>query len=364
MVDFEFPCPQRSIAALACSLLAHYGLQPPNPTLPEADNLLASRPRNVVLLLLDGLGEWLIRRHLSEKHFLIRHNIGTLSSVFPPTTAAAATALESGLFPAQSGWLGWSVYWPELDNNVNLYPNTTPDGRSAAPVHLGETYLSFQTLTGQIQGVEGVEAAALTGDRTRLDTLFQAVGSICRRPGRHFLYAYLDQPDHLLHKEGCQSRHAAQLLQTVDRLLETAFPTWPDTLLLVTADHGFLDLDGRCLEDFPALTATLRLPPSIEPRALNCFVKPGQDAAFLQALYQAVGDAYTVYPRAEVLRTALFGPGLEHPRFRTMVGDYLAVARTPLTLFPTRQYQASMCAGHGGMTSEELTVPLIAAWHL
>jgi hypothetical protein len=42
-----------------------------------------------------------------------------------------------------------------------------------------------------------------------------------------------------------------------------------------------------------------------------------------------------------------------------MLGDYLAVANTSLTLFPNPSYLKFMKATHGGMTAEELTVPLI-----
>lgn len=354
---FDRPEPGRSIVGLACSLLAAYGLSPPNPTLPWVDHWLSQGGRNRVLLLADGLGYGLLD-HLPAGGFLRRHGAGTLSSVFPPTTAAAATALESGLFPAQSGWLGWSVYWPELGENVNLYPNTTAGGDPAAPVHLGRTHLSFSSLTEQIGTLEGVEAAALEGAEP--EALLARAGALCRQPGPHFLYVYLSQPDGLLHRHGCASPEVVRFLRRLDRSLEEVLG-WPDTQLLLTADHGFLDLEGRCLEDYPDLADTLEDLPSVEPRALCCRVCPGQEGAFRAALDRATEGSYTVYTRQEVLEGALFGPGPHHPRFPAMLGSHLAVARTALTLFPTRSYQASMVAGHGGLTPQELTVPLVLA---
>lgn len=358
---FDYPMPTRSIATLACSLLAGYGLSTPNPTLPEVDECLVRAPRNVVLLLLDGLGYDILRRHLPANAFLCRHLFGTLSSVFPPTTAAAATALESGLFPAQSGWLGWSVYWPELHTNVNLYPNTTSDGIIASKEHLGRTYLGFPTLVQRIGKETKVSSAALSGELGTCTALLEGIGALCRQPGQHFIYAYLDQPDSLLHKKGCTSEEVTEFLHTIDRWLEDAFRLWPETLLFLTADHGFTDVEGLCLKDFPDLDNTLTLLPSIEPRAMNCFVKPGQQQVFRDALHRATRGTYTLYSREEVCQMALFGPGPEHPRFQAMLGDYLAVARTPLTLFPNRSYLSTMVAGHGGMTPGEITVPLILA---
>lgn len=355
---FETPCPEQSIAALACSLLAVYGCSAPNPTLPQADRWLEGGKRNRVLLLADGLGYGLLQAHLPPESFLRRHCVGTLSSVFPPTTTAAATALESGLFPAQSGWLGWSVYWPELGDNVNLYPNTTSQGEPAAPVHLGRTFLPFQTLTAQI-GATGVEATGLEANDP--EEVFPQIEDLCRQPGNHFIYAYLSRPDGLLHRHGCSAPEVTEWLLRLDGALAEAMEKWPDTQLILTADHGFLDLEGRCLEDEPELMDTLEGLPSVEPRTLCFRVRPGKEEAFRAALKRAVGESYDLYTRQEVLEQELFGPGPCHPRFSGMLGTHLAVARTALTLFPTRSYLQSMVAGHGGMTPQELTVPLILA---
>ena len=74
---------------------------------------------------------------------------------------------------------------------------------------------------------------------------------------------------------------------------------------------------------------------------------------------QTVGNSYTLYTKALILDQGLFGPGQNHPMLAEMLGDYLAVANTSLTLFPNPSYLKFMKATHGGMTAEELTVPLI-----
>ena len=114
-----------------------------------------------------------------------------------------------------------------------------------------------------------------------------------------------------------------------------------------------------CLEDFPELEDTLVRKPSIEPRALNLFLKPGREQDFPRLWKQAVGNSYTLYTKTQVLEQQLFGPGPNHPMLEEMLGDYLAVANTSLTLFPNPSYLKFMKATHGGMTPEELTVPLI-----
>lgn len=363
MKYYHFPCPDQSIAALTGSILSHYGCMSVIPTLPHADRLLSSMPRNVVLLLLDGLGYDILIRHLPKSSFLIQQLSASLSSVFPPTTTAAATALETGLFPSQSGWLGWSIFWPEIGKNVALYPNTDEEGNPAAPFHIGNTALKTIPFWQQVQEQRGIPAFSVSenGDyhAGSLSELVFHIQALTNAPGPHLIYGYLNEPDHTLHREGCASARVREFLEQADRQLQNLAGSCPDTLFFLTADHGFTDVESLCLEDFPALQNTLLRAPSIEPRALNLFIKSGQEDTFLRLFSQTVGDSYTLYKKEEVLDHNLFGPGPHHPKLPEMLGDYLAVATTPLTLFPNRSYLTFMKATHGGMTPDELTVPLI-----
>ena len=360
---FTAPDPELSITALSNSVLKHYHIPPHNPSCLPVDRRLATAPRNIVLLLLDGLGQNILEHHLPEDSFLRRHQMDTLSSVFPPTTTAAATALETGLFPSQSGWLGWSIFWPPLGKNVALYPNTTEDGLQAASYHIGDHHLTVAHLTQLIREKSNVFACSISeqGDiyAKTLEDVLGAASQVCQEPGQHFIYAYVNEPDHTLHRSGCHSEDVQKFLQKADRLLENMQQICPDTLFLLTADHGFIDVDPLCLEDYPELEDTLLRKPSIEPRALNLFLKPGREQAFLWHWHEIMGDSYTLYTKEQVLAQQFFGPAPNHPMLEDMLGDYLAVTNTPLTLFPNPSYMKFMKATHGGMTPEELTVPLI-----
>ena len=103
----------------------------------------------------------------------------------------------------------------------------------------------------------------------------------------------------------------------------------------------------------------LQVPPSIEPRAMNLFIKPEYLEKFCSLFHKITKNTYHLYSKQEVLKNALFGPPPVHPLLKEMLGDYLAVAQTPLTLFPNRSYLDSMVATHGGLTTDELLVPLI-----
>ena len=72
------------------------------------------RRRSILLLVVDGLGY----RYLRETHArstLNQYVQGSMTSVFPSTTATAITAMMSGLAPQQHGLTGWHVYFEEID---------------------------------------------------------------------------------------------------------------------------------------------------------------------------------------------------------------------------------------------------------
>ncbi len=46
------------------------------------------------------------------------------ASVFPPTTTAATTSLETGLNPFEHVWLGLTIYINELNNIYTLFLNS------------------------------------------------------------------------------------------------------------------------------------------------------------------------------------------------------------------------------------------------
>lgn len=348
-----------SISAVPSAILRHYGATAQNSSSPLAGKYLKKGFRNVVLILLDGLGVNILTEHLPENSFLRQHMQGTLDSVFPPTTTAAATALETGLFPSQSGYLGYSVFWPDLNQNVKVYANMTEDDEPAAPYHLAETHLYAPHFTDAVKQVNENLSCHYISENTTLDSIKEDLLSITSAPDEHVIYAYLNSPDNLLHKEGIHSSNVKSWLEQADRTMQALQENCIDTLFFLTADHGFTDVEPLCLVDFETLNHMLIRKPSIEPRAMNLFVKEEYKKDFVNEFNRVTQNTCLLYTKEEVLKRQFFGPAPYHPLFERMLGDYLAVAQTPLTLFPTRKYMNSMVATHGGGMDEEKSVPFI-----
>ncbi len=77
------------------------------------------------------------------------------------------------------------------------------------------------------------------------------------------------------------------------------------------------------ITDYPKIMECLARMPSIEPRALNLFVREEKKAQFEEEFQKEFGEKFLLWTKEEVLSRKIFGTGDEHPDFREMLGDLL-----------------------------------------
>lgn len=373
---------------LASSMLVHFGAKATAPTLPLADSYLAKGYKNVVVLLLDALGVSILEKHLSPDGFFRSHQAGSFSSVFPPTTVAATTSVTSGLFPDEHAWLGWDCYFPQLGKNVTVYTNSdqmteaggpfsiekesrpgdfgcpaVEERRPAADFHVGFTYTPYENIVSKIIDAGGnayFSSPYAEPNPQDLDAILKRVTDLCRESEKKFIYAYWNEPDGTMHKTGTLSKETHEAVTSLEKRIEEFSETLSDTLLFVIADHSHMDSKNLCILDYPEIVKCLVRLPSIEPRALNLFIKEEYKEEFPALFEKTFGDKFWLVPKAEVIERKLFGPGTEHPLFRDKIGDFLAIAISDTSLFNTHVEAKVMPGGHAGLSKEELEIPLIA----
>ncbi|MCH3960875.1 MAG: alkaline phosphatase family protein [Solobacterium sp.] len=364
MQKVNVPDYDNSILSVSASVLKHYGIDCGHPSQPLADEALAGDPRTAVIMLFDGMGVNLLEKHLPEDSFLRRNMKGTISSVFPPTTVAATTSIQSGLAPIEHGWLGWTLYFKEVKDNVAVFSNhLVSTGKPASKESLAETYLPYENICEQIHKSHP-EVDAQRPSLNHRPYIF-SIGSACRkvlhisrRPGKHFVYCYWINPDHLIHKYGVNSPEVHKTILKINEQTEKMCAKLKDTSVIMLADHGLIDTEWKCMADVPGLCEMLIRRPSIESRANSFFVKPECMEDFKALFEKNFGDDFALLSREEVKDISLFGKGRENPRINEFVGDYLAVATGKYSLCYDRPVP-KMIGIHAGDTKEELTVPLI-----
>ena len=290
-MNFKYPDYNNSIVNLACSVLKYFNVKDiKHPSLPYVDSILESRkPRNVVLMLFDAMGISILDRHLPKDSFIRTHIIRPISSTFPPTTVAATTAINTGLTPLETGWLGWITYFKEVDANLvtffNVFQNThTP----ACDNHLAYTHLPYKSLSMQIREADpSVNCTAIApfkvnvtdptiiskSIRESCDTILNLTSD----KSKHFIYSYWQDPDNMMHEYGVDDmEHITPILKEIDENLERLSKNLnEDTVVFVSADHSQLNSEWDYLSDYPDLRKLLVRDHSLETRAASLFVKEG-----------------------------------------------------------------------------------------
>ena len=112
---------KKNIVNISSTLAEFLGCPNDKPTLPILEKELKKDYKNVVFLILDGLGTNPIKTNL-DKHSILRSNIKmVLTSTFPSTTTNATTTYLTNKYPVEHGWFGWCMYFEELDRVIDIY---------------------------------------------------------------------------------------------------------------------------------------------------------------------------------------------------------------------------------------------------
>ncbi len=338
--------------------------------------------RKVVLLVIDGMGyHYLLGRGPgSHLHQDLR---GALTSVFPSTTASAISTFLTGVAPQQHAITGWFMYLRGLGMVTTILPFRSRAGGldlaaagfdprrvlGAAPVFDRLPVCSQILLPHSIVDSAYSRAGAGRGMRhgyASLDALFTSLLQRLREPDPGFTYAYWPDFDRRAHVHGVDSvavhEHFAEIDAAYARLVAQAQGS--DALLIVTADHGFVDVEPEDyveLDDHPVLQRCLALPLCGEPRVAYCYVRPGEQTRFQDYVNEHLAHACTLYESRALVAQGWFGCGPPHPALAERVGDYamLTKARYVIKDSVSGERPFRPRGVHGGTSPEEMRVPLI-----
>ena len=344
-----------------------------------------SDARNIVLMVVDGLGHRYLREQAGTSS-LYQACLAPITSVCHSTTASAVPTFLTGVPPQQHGFTGWFTYFSELGSVLAVLPFRTRLGF----LPIVDTELSPGDLSGVASFYASLPVAShiIMPDRiahssfnrafcqgaqiwpfSGLSGLTETVTQVVSRvKGRSFIYAYWPEFDSLAHEFGVASQQVADHLTEIDscfkRLLSELRGT--DTLVLVTADHGFVDTRPQTtvrLSDHPQLAETLMTPLCGEPRLAFCYVHPGRTAQFERYVAEHLARQVELFPSEKLLADGWFGLGDPHPRLRDRVGHYALVMKEQFKITGELPGELPLqhIGVHGGLSPEEMYVPLIMA---
>ena len=377
------------------SVLRNFGGRSPHSSLPELDEMTNQPYDHIILMVFDGLGQSFIEQYGSELNLPRGMGNIPLSTVFPPTTAAAMTTLYTGNSPLEHGYLGWSLWFEELeDRYINVLPGT--DSRTNRPV-VGSPrdiydIMPLHSFAQKLRDADGglplyfISPRAFRESRytraacgpakmvpyRRFKDMIRATASSVKknRNGRSYTMVYNVEPDKFLHPEGVDTNHLRDFMIVLGEQLRKLIQRieGSNTLLLVTADHGMTPMDDYyIIREGEELFSLLERPPFPESRMISFHVREGMKERFREKFLELLGNDFELMEGDKFLEEGWLGqdkPGLgAHGRLDRLIGDYIAIGKGRKGIkYESEKGGKSMPlfkAHHAGMTKAEMEVPLL-----
>ncbi len=367
MYKLVYPDYDHSIMNITNSILEYYGAEHKHATLPILDKELAKKYRNVVLFLVDAMGSEILLRHKKNAKLLLKYQKDVLTSVYPSTTVAATTSVLTGLSPVETGWIGWFQYIKEEDKSIIFYFNEDfYDNSYKFDYNVSEKYVPVVDVYTKIKNArsdvhtEEIFPEFREPKHNKFIKICETIAEKTKLPGENYIYAYWEKLDSYMHKEGPGAEkilnHVKEINDGFKYLQENIAD---DTLLILTADHGQVDIEEIPIDDYPDLVETFVHAPSIETRATAFFIKEDKKAEFEEAFLKHFRDKFILMKSEDVLKSHLLGFGKPHERVKEFLGDYMALAIDKYVFRMAKGDMAPFKGQHAGLRKEEMLVPLI-----
>ena len=378
--DIVMPNYDHCILSTITSILKYYKVETPQKSLKALDDKLNSKEyKNVVFIILDGLGEHILK-NLNPNSYFTQNEADCVTSVYPSTTTAALTTYYSGKPPIETGWIAWSQYFKEYGRALDMLSHRESyfrDEVKKPTIDVFAEVVNYKTIFEMIEeaspDVKAYEVEPSYADKRArrsmraesIDEIVMSIEDLCTMPSRKFIFAYSDKPDKLLHKYGADSDEAKAYIQDAEKKIRDMMERLPeDTLLIVTADHGHKNIENAyTLLDYPEILECLIMPPSLESRTITFWVKEHMKAEFTERFNKVFRDEFWLMTREEFIEEKGFlGKGKKHPKVDEFVGNYVALStsgsiiRIETFLVEGKEVKKST---HCGLSRDEMEVPVI-----
>jgi hypothetical protein len=364
---------------------------------PELDQM-AEGVDQIVVLLMDAVSLHRCQRWLSSSAVRLKNAMQdglmtTITSIVPSTTSAALTTLWTGRSPAEHGILGYEIFLREFGAITNMITHapTAFENRTGLLYEAGfspETFLPVSTIGPHLaeagvqthsflhQAISGsglsqmhlpnVQRHSFRGVADLWLNVRRLVNTALETP--RYVWVYYGDVDWISHLDGPDSEDAEVIFKTftdmlVEHFLNAVNPEiGKRTLFLMIADHGQLHTrkDPHYeLQNHPDLERRLQMVPTGENRLAYLYTKPGQIEAVEEYLKRSWPGSFTPLSSSYALHSGLFGPGKPSAQSLDRLGDRILITHGDAYLWwaPTEN---PLIGRHGGVSSEEMLVPLLA----
>lgn len=367
--DFTLPDFDNSIMNVSATLSNFLGNPSKHKTLKVLEDELEKGYKNVVFICFDGLGMNPIEKNLKSGDLFVRNIRAVLTSTFPSTTTNATNTLLCDMYPAEHGWFGWSLHFDKLKRNVDIF--TLKDSWTGENIpeknftlERGEYYFD-KSLSSEYKVNTVFPSYVKTSGRSKNYTagseteFFDKIREITSGEGKQFVYSYYPDPDHTMHKCGVSSAEAKKVITSLQTHVKELCDEVDDLLLIITADHGQVDVKGYAeFYKDKKLLDLLEIYPYLDSRSPAFIVKEGKNQAFEDYFNSKYGADFELHKTDELISLGIFGKTEMSDKARKSLGDYIAIGTKTHKQGLLSKKSEKFKGNHSSLT-EEMLVPLI-----
>lgn len=367
---------------------------------------LPTRYEQIIFLFADAFG-WRFFERCADQFSILKtmaaHGVvSKLTAQFPSTTAAHVTTIHTGLNVGQSGVYEWYYYEPLVDEIISPLrfsygrDRNTPETLKQAPVSPSALFPQ-QTLYQALQA-QGIAAhvfqsqafahstytqtvcqGATIHPYTSLQEAFTSLAELvtARDAGPAYYFLYFEKIDGWGHVAGPNSARfdavVADYLTALDQFLyQPARGKAGKTLLILTADHGQVDVDpqktfylnlhmSELTRAFKTNAQGAPLAPAGSARDMFLYIKEELVEACIATLQHRLAGKAEVYPVQALLEQGFFGAQPPAPELLGRLGNVVILPHAGETVwwFEPGAYDMTFFGHHGGLTPHEMEIPLL-----
>jgi hypothetical protein len=363
----------------------------------------------VVLFLVDGFG-WRFFEKFQEAPFLKSTTklgkVEKLIAQFPSTTAAQLTTLHTGMAVGEHGVFEWIYYEPTLDAIIapllfsfggtsqrdtlkqvgakprRLFPLSTLY-QQLKKYDIASTIFQHREYTPSSFGDVIFSGAKAIGYKTLPEALVNLAKAL-EKPStvKEYFVLYYEKIDSVSHEYGPDSAQTSAEIQvflmTMETILFNALKgNQKKILFLLSADHGQSETDPQTTiylnreARFEGIEKFLRtnpqgnlIVPAGSARDFFLYIRPGmveEAQAFLTLRLEGKAEVRKV---ADLAAEGYFGPRVSSP-FLGRAGDLVILPYRGETVwwYEKNKYEQRYYGHHGGLTPQEMEIPLIS-WEM
>lgn len=361
---------------------------------------------NIVLIVIDGFGFNQFLRHYRKHKFFInmlaKGEVFSLTSVFPSQTTNALTTLNTGLLPQEHSLFEYFIYLKEAGVTIDTLWFEHINGRrkiklldkgfnatvlfSGKTIHetLNENGITTFAHIPAVSAYSVCSSLIFKGSTIMpsvkiSDTIVGLRRNLKESKRPAYFFVHLDTLDTIAHAHGPYSyEYEAELSRIAyilnRELVEKIDPeTASKTLLLVTADHGAVNVDPHetfYLNSIPSVLGNLkygengkRILPVGSPRDVFLHVREEKLEETRDLLSSMLAEKAKVIEVEKAIRMGLFGLGYASERFLERAGNLLILPYRNETIWVdcSEGRKANFAGHHGGLNKEEMLVPFAIA---